>query len=125
MSKYGLIHLVGYFDNYCQILELVHPFRREKILAQYFSKKSQRNKWVRVEKVGEKGVYLTKGLNKLERVQRQELLRRDHHYLNCFSTLRQGLFYSGGFKHQKCGSRGQFGLEEINPQSGEIFLQAN
>ena len=76
MSKDGLIHLLGYFDNYCRILELVYPFRREKILAQYFSKKSQPNKWVRVEKVGEKGVYLTKGLNKLERIQRQEALEK-------------------------------------------------
>ena len=76
MPKYGLIHLVGYFDNYCRILELVHPFRREKILAQYFSKKSQPNKWVRVEKVGENGVYLAKGLNKLEQVQGQKTLEK-------------------------------------------------
>ena len=76
MSKCGLIHLVSYFDKYCQILELIYPFRREKILAQYFSKKLQPNKCVRVEKVEEKDVYPAKGLNKLEWVQGQETLEK-------------------------------------------------
>lgn len=39
--------------------------------------------------------YLSKGLNKQGYVQRQEPLKfRDPHYLNHFSTLRQGLLYS-------------------------------
>lgn len=40
MSKGHLIHLVSYFTDYYQILELV-PFWDKEISAQYFSKESQ------------------------------------------------------------------------------------
>lgn len=35
MLKDGLVHLVGYFDDYCQILELFPPFG--KGVSAYFS----------------------------------------------------------------------------------------
>ena len=72
MSKYGLIHLLGYFDNYCRILELVYPFRREKILAQYFSKKSQPNKWMRAKELKRKGCGSFRGFKQKGIGKRQE-----------------------------------------------------
>ena len=64
MSKDHLSHLVGYLDDYYQFLELFTPFGRKKFWhdtslrsVSLINKYRQRNK-------GEKGMYLSKGLNK-------------------------------------------------------------
>ena len=98
MLKGHLIHLVDHFGCCCQFLELF-PLLGERNYGRIFflrnlspiNEQEQRNK-------GEKGEYLSKGLNKRERVWRQRLLRfvGDPHYLNCF----------GAPKRVPCSGRG-------------------
>lgn len=71
-------------------------------------------------------MYLSEGVSKREEVQRQEALggHQRSHYWNCFSTLRQGVFYSSGLC-TKMVLQCRLELEEIHPQLGELFLQTN
>ena len=85
---------------------MISPFLDKNIPAWHFSKMSLPDKWVVLEELREKHMYLSKDLNKRELVQRQEALwgSLEILYLNCFSTPRQGLLYSSGAEHRDCGS---------------------
>ena len=83
--------LVGCFDDYYQILELFPPFWRKKFWndtplrsLSLINGQGWRNQ-------GEKDVYLSKGQNKREQIQKQKPLEVPQ-YLNCFRTPRQGCF---------------------------------
>ena len=59
-----------------------------------------------MDKLRRKGLYLSKGLNKIEQVQRQEYFEAHQGVLlpELFCTLMQGLLFSCGVKHQESGS---------------------
>lgn len=71
MSKYHLIHLVGYFDDNCQILRIISSLREKEILLRYFSKKSWPNKWIECSGTKGRMVGILQGL-KQKGYQRQE-----------------------------------------------------
>lgn len=76
-------------------------------------------KWISAEELRRKGYISHKGPNKMEQVQKQDFMRKPL-YLNCFSDLRQRLFYCSGVGHLECGTAVR---TRIHPQSGGIFLQ--
>lgn len=59
--------------------------------------------WVSAEGLRRKGYISLKGPNKMQQVQRQHFMRKTL-YLNCFSDLRQRLFYCSGVGHLECGT---------------------
>ena len=50
---------------------------------------------------------------------------RDPHYLNCFSALRQGLFYSRGVEHQKYDSNISQDWKSFITNLEKMFPQAS
>lgn len=62
MLKSYLIHLIGYFGWYCQILELFPPFKRNFII---FFQEILPNKWISVEELKKNNSsYILEGLSK-------------------------------------------------------------
>lgn len=104
ISKCHLVHLVGSLDDYCEILELFPPFWRNKFQYDFPRSISFINAQ-RQREQREKGICLSKGLNKLNKFINRNFLRfiGSLHYLNCFSTPRWGLLYRREVEHQECG----------------------
>lgn len=102
MLKGHLVHLVGYFYAYCQIVELF-PCWEKEIPTWYFSKKLWPNKWVGEEEKGEKVECLLKGLNKKGWVQESVLVYLWSPLFK-LSTSRKGLPYSSKVEHREYGS---------------------
>lgn len=105
-------------------------FWEKGIPAWYFCKKSQPKKWRGPEELRRKGYIISqRASTKGNEFRHRNLLRfiRDPHYLDHFSTPRQGLLYRSWVEHWECSSSGNKtprDKREINSQSGELFFQA-